>query len=385
MAKADIHNAFPICPIHHVHPQSQYCWGSTGRISTTSTAVYQWVPASPANCLKESALLIQQKFAVRHISHTLDDFIMIVPAKSTSCQEDLASFHLLALQINLPSKHTKMCPLTTCIEVHGLEVDTIALALHLSSEKSNKAHKLLNQASWRRKLTLRSLQSLIGFLHFACRTGVPGRPFLRCLIDCTHGITYPHHFVTLNSEARADISAWFEFLNHYNGKTILRQCLWHSSPDLRQYSDASGTIVWGAFFGHQWFAEPWPDDWLPLDISFKELFPILTTVITWGQLISDKSISFRTDNVAVVHMINSQTSRVKTCMFLQRKLVVTCMSFNVLFRAIHVPGLSNSIADHYLVYSCPSQQSWRLGTLGHQCCNTGVLLCHDPSLKLISQ
>ncbi len=44
-------------------------------------------------------------------------------------------------------------------------------------------------------------------------------------------------------------------------------------------------------------------------------------------------------------MINSQTSRDKACMFLLRKSVITCMSFNVLFRAIHVPGLLNSVAD----------------------------------------
>ncbi len=205
---------------------------------------------------------------------------MIGPAMSTSCQEDLDNFHLLASQINLPWKHTKTCPPTTCLKVHRLEVDTIALELRLSSEKLNKAHELLNLASRRRKLTLRSLQSLIGFLNFACRAVVPGRPFLRRLIDRTRGITYPHHFVTLNSEARADISAWLEFINHYNGKTILLQYRSLSSPDLRLYSDASGTIGCGAFFGHQWFAEPWPEDWLPLNISFKELFPIVTAIIT---------------------------------------------------------------------------------------------------------
>ena len=182
MAKADIQAAFRICPIH---PQSQFLLGFH---SKDKYYVDRCLPkgASISCQLFErvsSALqsIMQQKFAARHISHILDDFIMIGPAKFTSCQEDLDNSHLLARQINLPLKHTKTP--TTCIEVHGLEVDIIALELRLSSEKLNKAHKLLNQASRRRKLTLRSLQSLIGFLNVACKAVVPGRPFLRRLID----------------------------------------------------------------------------------------------------------------------------------------------------------------------------------------------------------
>lgn len=346
VAKADIQDAFRICPIH---PQSQFLLGfywkglyyvdrclpmgaslSCQLFERFSTAI-QWI--------------MHHQYGARHVSHILDDFIMIGPPSSSACQEDLDSFHKLANQINLPLKHSKTCLPATTIQVHGLEVDTIALELRLPPEKLSKAHDMLVQASCRRKITLRNLQSLIGFLNFACKAVVPGRPFLRRLIDRTCGVKYPHHFVSLNAEARADIAAWLQFLTYYNGRTLLLDYRWRSSPDIQLFSDASGTIGFGAFLGHRWFAEPWPDHWLHMDISFKELFPIVIALLCWGHILANNCISFHTDNVSVVHMINSQTSHDPACMFLLRKLVITSMSRNILFKAIHVPGVSNSIAD----------------------------------------
>ncbi len=234
---------------------------------------------------------------------------------------------------------------TTRATVHGLEVDTKDLYIRLPPEKLTKAHEGLDNAIHRRKLPLRDLQSLLGYLNFACRTVVPGRPFLRRLFDRTRGVTAPHHYITLNAEARADIAAWKDFITHHNGKTMLLDYHWLTSPKLQLYSDASGAVGFAAYFGPRWVAGRWPDAWRALDITFKELFPIVVAVIVWVEKLSNKCISFHTDNIAVAHIVNSQTSKNPAVMFLVRKLVITCMNHNIMFRASHVPGLKNNIAD----------------------------------------
>ena len=61
----------------------------------------------------------------------------------------------------------------------------------------------------REKCTLKELQSLIGHLKFACLIMIiPGRPFLRRLIDLTIGTYKPYNFIRISKEARADMAAW---------------------------------------------------------------------------------------------------------------------------------------------------------------------------------
>ena len=52
-----------------------------------------------------------------------------------------------------------------------------------------------------------------------------------------------------------------------------------------------------------------------------------------------------TDNEALVHIINKQTSRDPRVMTLLRKLVLCCLRLNVHFTARHVPGRENVLAD----------------------------------------
>ena len=56
---------------------------------------------------------------------------------------------------------------------------------------------------------------------------------------------------------------------------------------------------------------------------------------------ANSCVLFFTDNVALVDIINKQTSKRKQVMI----LVLSCLKYNILFRASHVPGLQNSRAD----------------------------------------
>jgi len=49
--------------------------------------------------------------------------------------------------------------------------------------------------------------------------------------------------------------------------------------------------------------------------------------------------------VAVVHIINKQTSKVPSIIVLVRLMVLTCMKHNILVRAEHIPGKLNILPD----------------------------------------
>lgn len=51
------------------------------------------------------------------------------------------------------------------------------------------------------------------------------------------------------------------------------------------------------------------------------------------------------DNGSVVHVINKQTSRDLYLLSLIRKTVLICLRNNILFRAKHIPGIRNGLAD----------------------------------------
>ena len=78
-------------------------------------------------------------------------------------------------------------PLTT-LAFAGIELDTVLMEARLPQEKLDKCHELLSAFLRRRKVTLQEIQSL---LNFACTVVVPGRAFLRRLIDLTIGVRKP--------------------------------------------------------------------------------------------------------------------------------------------------------------------------------------------------
>ena len=193
---------------------------------------------------------------------------------------------------------------------------------------------------------MRKLQSLIGLLNFACSVVVPGRAFLRRLIDLTCGVSKPHELIELTEETKQDIDTWQSFINEFNGKSVFLPQKWLSSDHLTLYSDASGLVGFAAILCSEWFASLWFDELRQYQIAIKELFPIVIAMEIWGKELQNKKILFMSDNVSVVQIINKQTSKEKVIMRLIRRLVLSTLRYNIHFRAKHIPGKQNVVADH---------------------------------------
>ena len=158
---------------------------------------------------------------------------------------------------------------------------------------------------------------------------------------------------------------WAEFLANFNGRTIFIAEQWLSSTSLNLFTDASGTLGYGAVLGSSWFYRAWSQQWVNQKITLLELYPIVLAVQIWGNRLANGPIMFYTDNQALVPIINKQSSKDKAIMCLVRKLLITCLRFNILFQAQHIAGKANVSQTTCHVYkSAPSWQKrlWHRGS-----------------------
>ena len=122
------------------------------------------------------------------------------------------------------------------------------------------------------------MPSLIGLLNFNCNVVAPRRAFLRRLIDLTKDIQKPHHHIRLSKGAKSDVLIWLRFLEDFNGESFFFNDIWETSHTLHLYTDAPGSIGFGAVFGCHWVHDIWPEMWKTFNIAFLELSLIVLAV-----------------------------------------------------------------------------------------------------------
>ena len=144
-------------------------------------------------------------------------------------------------------------------------------------------------------MCVKELQSLIGLLNFACSVVLPGRAFLRRMIDLTKGVRKPYHHIRLTRQCKEDILLWLSFLNSFNGKSFFLSAKWLTSSNIKLYTDSAGSLGYPEVLGKCWFSGHWPDSWKSLNITILELFPIVLATEIWGTLCAIIALfSFRT-------------------------------------------------------------------------------------------
>ena len=142
----------------------------------------------------------------------------------------------------------------------------------------------------------------IEFCLFCC---YPRTAFLRRLIDLTRGVRSAKHFIRLKTRVKGDLRLWNSFLDDFNGRSFFPNDTWHDSHTLNLYTDATASLGVGAIFGPYWCYGSWPEHWKSLNIAVLEFYPIVLSVLLWGDLMRNQRIIFFTDNAAaLVDVIN---------------------------------------------------------------------------------
>lgn len=347
LAKADIKSAFRLLPVSPLDYEL---------LGFTFDGLFYFDKCMPMGCAISCSLFEKfSSFLEFHVkgaagsslvTHYLDDFLFVGPSAS-DCNKLLRVFTRACGSLGVPLAQEKTEGPVQSITYLGLEIDALHAQVKVPADKVRAMIAKITAVLSHRKITLVALQSLVGSLNFLCRAISPGRAFLRRLISLSKGITQPHFKIRLSAGAKLDLRTWLEFLIHFNGVSAFLDREWELSPALDLYTDAAGSIGFGAYFQGHWVQGRWPNSFLcnPQSIAFLELFPIVVALKCWAPQLANRKVLFHTDNAAVVHIINKQSSQCPQMMHLIRTLVLACLKFNIRFKATHVPGVFNVIAD----------------------------------------
>jgi hypothetical protein len=72
-----------------------------------------------------------------------------------------------------------------------------------------------------------SMLSLIGELAHTAKVVIPGRIFLRRMIDRAHSRRKLEHWIRLDEEFKFDLYWWHAYLEHWNGASLLASYVFH--------------------------------------------------------------------------------------------------------------------------------------------------------------
>eukprot|EP00794_Sanderia_malayensis_P013029 gene13029-biopygen10387 len=279
------------------------------------------------------------------ILHYLDDFIIFGKGDSPDCAHMLHHCATICEKVGVPLAEGKTEGPSTEITFLGFILNTESLELRLPDEKVQRIQQQLSFWSTKFTGTKRELLSLIGTLQHCCQAIVLARPFLRRLIDRAHKVAKLHHHVQLSAWERDDITWWVTLLSRWNGRSLFYYRNWTQAPTVKVTSDAAGSKGFAAIYNKQWFAAPWPDNLLSLNIAIKEFIPIVLAAKVWGRSWQRLRVAFRCDNMAVVQCLQNGTAKDRHLAFLLRELTILAITLNFTFTAVHLPGKQNTSAD----------------------------------------
>ena len=104
----------------------------------------------------------------------------------------------------------------------------------------------------------------------------------------------------------------------------------------------------GAWCINDWIVQKWDPDfmlkWQP-SIEYLELYAVTVAVMCWIDRFRNQRICLFCDNLSVVNMINSSSSKCKNCMVLIRIITLKSLIENVRVYAKHVSTSKNDLAD----------------------------------------
>lgn len=344
LAKADIAEAYRLVPIH---PR---CYNLLGfqlkglyyydRCLPMGASSSCFIFEKVSDGLKH---VLIDKYRVKHVIKMLDDFLFL-GASIQECQYGLDSFRHLCNLVGVPLAEEKTVGPTTRIIFLGICLDTTTNEASIPEEKVQAYREEVKAVTAKRATSLRELKSLIGKLQFVCEVIPAGRCFLRSLHNATMGGRNPLRRISLSPEALADLDLWHLFLRKFNGRGLISYGRTVFPGDLNLYADASKS-GYGGTFGTHYIKGLYPPSWKEYDIQFLELYPIYALISFFGGQVAGKRVTIYSDNLPLVHALNSHTSRSTLVMSLLRPLIFTLMTQRIKFSALHIPGKLNVLCD----------------------------------------
>ncbi len=346
MAKADIKHAYRNIA---VHPEDRELLGMhwQGEL-LVDTCLPFGLRSAPLlfTVLADMLQWVSIQRGATWVRHYVDDFITVGAPGTSECDSNLGLLKKICEEAGMPTEPEKEEGPATTLVFLGMELDSTARQIRLPQDKLQKLRAMLQEVRGMKACRKRRLLAVIGLMNHACKAVKAGRSFLRRLIDLASGVQQMDRFIRLNREAKDDVDWWFQFSREWNGTAMM----WYtdrSKPEVVLTSDASGSWGCGAWWEARWFQLQWQGlgESMEYGITAKELLPIVVAVACWGSQWQEKSVVARCDNMAVVAIVNSGSSKEPEAMHLRRCLAFLEAKWGIHLWAEHIKGEDNQVAD----------------------------------------
>ena len=185
--------------------------------------------------------LVAKQSQMETLDHLLDDFIFAGPKDTHVCQGLVDTFESICNELGIPIAAEKSVNPTTIMIVLGLEIDTNELLDRIHRHRIIEFRGILVDTLGKKKLTLKTLQSLVGKLSFIGKAIRSSRAFLRRFYDAMAPLKQSFHHLRITKEMRLDIFVWLDFLKTFNGVTDIPEKRWFANDELHLFSDSAGS------------------------------------------------------------------------------------------------------------------------------------------------
>lgn len=343
MSKVDIKEAFRIIPVHPsdwkwlgIQLQDAYYVDTTLPMGcSTSCAIFQSIT-------RGLCWMARQNMQDIVIFGYLDDFLIISPDLNSAVQH-LQGFQDLCSTLGVPLASEKTVGPTMQITFLGIGIDTFNSTLFLDEEKRQGAIEKLEEFVTKRSQRRIQWQSLVGTLSFLSQIVIPGRAFMSRISASLKSTNY---WIHVDESTKEDIRSWITFIRSHMFKPF-RMFDITIPPTLHIFTDASGSLGFGALMGSSWCFGAWDDEWwLNQNIMLLELYPIWLAIQIWGYQMRNTCVMFHTDNQALIPAIQNRKSKLRPINRILRDISLASMQFNFLIMVKHIPGVDNYMADH---------------------------------------
>ncbi|CAG2194905.1 RP-S9e [Mytilus edulis] len=216
----------------------------------------------------------------------------------------------------------------------GVWFDTEKMTMEVTPDRLLEIFDLVS--FWLNKDTasLKEVQSLIGKLNFIASCVRPGRIFISRILNFLREFKNEDCILEVSVELKHDLLWWSEFLEIYNGVSLLNLQEW-TEPDEYMASDAC-LVGCGGVSNGQFFHCVFPDFIVQqsLHINALELLSVIVCLKLWGQ--RGRKICIQCDNMVSVQVINQGKSRSRFLQACLREICFICAIKECELRAIHI-------------------------------------------------
>ena len=313
-------------------------WGDQSYVDLS--VAFGWTHGSAAFQMASDAIGFIMKGMSCKIHAYIDDYVIVA-------QRGLAFEHFnnlvnLFQELGLPMNEDKKTPPSDLLTCLGIQIDIPNATVSIDPYKLHSIFQECIKTNYKKFITKKGLQSLIGKLIYIHKCVAPARAFINRMLGHLRSSKNTKR-IRLTSEFFSDLEWFLKFLPHFNGITMFKRLTIPSQETI--HLDACLSGMGGIWSNRVYSCPALTIPGTKLHINHLDMFNIVLALRLWGRLCANASVCIRCDNLAVVQVVQNLRTKDNILAACVRNIWFICAMWNIDLRVNHIRGTLNVEAD----------------------------------------